>query len=96
MHIQFAPADEQYIKDSVKNGIFPTEEDAVRYAVRFAREQMEAKRNSLLAALQAGEDDIAAGRTVPYTRELMQKLCTEAVRMTKTGEKRVYDPNVIP
>lgn len=96
MHINFAPADEQYIKDSVKNGYFNSEAEAVRSAVRYAREQTEAKRLKLLEALQLGEEDIAAGRTVPYTRELMKELCEEAIKRAKSGERIAYDPNVIP
>ena len=96
MHIEFAEADEQYIKESVRNGDFRSEAEAVRSAVRQAREQKEAKRLKLLEAIRLGEEDIAAGRTTPYTRELMGQLYQEAARKAKSGEKVVYDPDVIP
>jgi Arc/MetJ-type ribon-helix-helix transcriptional regulator len=96
MHIEFAAADEKYIKESVKNGDFRSEAEAVRNAVRQAREQKEAKRLRLLEAIRLGEEDIAAGRTVPYTRELMKELYEEAVRMVKSGEKVAYNPDVLP
>ena len=54
MHIEFANVDEKYIKDSVKNGYYRSEAEAVRDAVRRMREQEEAKRARLLDALQLG------------------------------------------
>jgi Arc/MetJ-type ribon-helix-helix transcriptional regulator len=96
MHIEFAEADEQYIKESVRNGDFRSEAEAVRSAVRQAREQKAEKRLRLLEALRLGEEDIAAGRTIPYTRDLIGQLYQEAVRNVRSGEKAVYDPNVIP
>jgi len=95
MHIDFAADEEQYLKESVKNGDFRSEAEAVRDAVRSAREQKEAKHLRLLEAIQLGEEDVAAGRTIPYTQELMKELCEQAVRMVKSGEKIAYDPDVI-
>ena len=72
MHIEFAPVDELYIKESVKNGYFKSEAEAVRYAVRAVREQQEDKRLRLLNALRAGEEDVAAGRTIPHTTNQLE------------------------
>lgn len=97
MHINFAPVDEQYIKDSVKNGYFCSEAEAVRDAVRLAREQWqenENKRLSLLAALKLGEDDIAAGRVTPYTQELFEQIKRDAIIHAEEG--RELKPDVIP
>jgi len=97
MHIEFAPVDEKYIKDSVKNGYFRSEAEAVRNAVRFAREQWEeneCKRLRLLAALKLAEDDIAAGRGTPYTQELFEQIKQDA--RTHAAEGRELKPDVIP
>ncbi|WP_156304314.1 ribbon-helix-helix domain-containing protein [Nitrosospira briensis] len=42
MHIEFAHVNEKYIKNSVKNGYYRSEAEAVRDAVRRMREQEEA------------------------------------------------------
>ena len=48
----------------------------------------------LLAALEVGERDIAAGRTVPYTRDLLKEIEQEA--RTNTVNNRPANPDVIP
>jgi putative addiction module CopG family antidote len=95
MHIEFARADEEYIKESVKNGYFRSEAEAVRAAVRSAREQNESKRLRLLEALQLGEDDIVAGRTVPYSRELMTQMRQKAAESIENMESQAGH-DVIP
>ncbi len=94
MHIEFAAVDSRYIKDSVKHGYFRSEAEAVRDAVRRAREEQEAKQERLLAALQLGDDDIAAGRVTPYTPALLTKIKKDAARHAKAGRKPKAD--VIP
>ena len=94
MHIEFASVDEQYIKESVKHGYFRSEAEAVRDAVRSAREQKETRRIRLVEALRLGEEDVAAGRTIPYTRELMEQIRKEAKQYAAEGRKP--DPDVIP
>jgi Arc/MetJ-type ribon-helix-helix transcriptional regulator len=96
MHIEFAAVDEQYIKESVKKGYFRSEAEAVRSAVRQAREQQEAKQLKLLEALKLAEDDIAAGRTVPFTSELIREISQEAIRKYKNGEKVEYNSDIMP
>jgi putative addiction module CopG family antidote len=94
MHIELAPVDEKLIKESVKNGIFRSEAEAVRDAVRRAREREEDKQERLLNALRLGDADIAAGRVTPYTPELLNKIESEARSHTATGRKSNSD--VIP
>ena len=94
MHIEFAPVDEKYIKESVKNGYFKSEAEAVRYAVRAAREQAEEKKLRLLQALKLGEDDVAAGRVTRYTSELFDQIMEEAKIHAAEGRKPKSD--VIP
>ncbi len=94
MHIELAPVDEKYIKESVKNGYYRSEAEAVRDAVRRAREQDEAKRERLLEVLRLGQADIAAGRTTPYTPALLDQIEQEARQHAAEGRKP--DLDVIP
>jgi putative addiction module CopG family antidote len=94
MHIELAPVDEKFIKESVKNGIFRSEAEAVRDAVRRAREREEDKQERLLNALRLGDADIAAGRVTPYTPELISKIENEARNHAATDRKP--NPDVIP
>jgi len=94
MHIEFAPVDEKYIKDSVKNGYYRSEAEAVRDAVRRAREQEEAKHSRLLTALQLGEGDASAGRTVPYTPDFLKESTERARKIVKEGKP--LNPDVCP
>jgi putative addiction module CopG family antidote len=87
MHIELAPIDEKFIKESVKNGIFRSEAEAVRDAVRRAREREEEKQERLLNALRLGDADLAAGRVAPYTLELLNQIETEARNHAATGRK---------
>ncbi len=96
MRIELSPADAGYISQLVKNGYFANEEEAVTATIANAREQYEAKVERLNAALQKGIDDIEAGRTVPYTPELLDELFAEAIAEEERGEPLEFDPDVIP
>ncbi len=48
----------------------------------------------LLAALESGERDVAAGRTVPYTPDLLKQ--TEQKARTHAANNRPANPDVIP
>ena len=48
----------------------------------------------LLAAIEIGERDIAAGRTVPYTPDLLEQIEQEA--RTHATNNRLANPDVIP
>jgi putative addiction module CopG family antidote len=94
MHIELAPVDEKYIKESVKNGYYRSEAEAVRDAVRRARELEEAKHSRLLAALEVGEKDIREGRTVLYTPDLIKESTARARKMVADGQ--APNPDVLP
>jgi putative addiction module CopG family antidote len=94
MHIELAPVDEKYIKDSVKNGYYRSEAEAVRDAVRRAREQEEAKHSRLLAALEAGEQALRNGQTAPYTPDFIKESATRARKMVADGQ--APKPDVLP
>lgn len=94
MHIELAPVDEKYIKDSVKNGYYRSEAEAVRDAVRRAREQEEGKHTRLLAALEVGEQAVREGRVKPYTPELLAQIERDARQHAAEGRKP--NPDVCP
>lgn len=94
MHIEFANIDEKYIKDSVKNGYYRSEAEAVRDAVRRMRELEEAKRAHLLEALQLGVDDIEAGRITSYTPDFLEQSEARARQNITAGRKP--NPDVMP
>jgi putative addiction module CopG family antidote len=91
MHIELAPIDEKFIKDAVKNGIFRSEAEAVRDAVRRERERQEEKRERLLEALRVGDADIAAGRVTPYTSDLLNEIEQAARQHAAAGRKPSSD-----
>jgi uncharacterized protein len=78
MNIDFAPADEEFLEDRVRDGAFPSEADVVKYAIGLIREQYAIKHRELLEALQVGLDDIAAGRVTPYTDDLFEQIKQDA------------------
>ena len=77
MNINFPPADAGYIKSKVEGGYYSNATEMVRDAIRRMREQDD-QHGRLLAALEIGERDIAAGRTVPYTPDLLKQIEQEA------------------
>jgi antitoxin ParD1/3/4 len=93
MNINFPPVDAGYIKTKVESGYYSNATEMVRDAVRRMREQDD-QHGRLLAALEAGERDIAEGRTVPYTQDLLKEIELEA--RTHAANKHPANPDVIP
>ncbi|HZV33703.1 MAG TPA: type II toxin-antitoxin system ParD family antitoxin [Verrucomicrobiae bacterium] len=93
MNINFPPVDEGYIKAKVEGGYYSNATEMVRDAIRRMREQDD-QHARLLAALEIGERDITAGRTVPYTPDLLKQIEREARK--HTANKRQAHPDVIP
>jgi hypothetical protein len=58
------------------------------------RETDETKQQRLLRALEIGEADISAGRTTPYTQELLAQIEVDARR--HAAEARKPNPEVTP
>jgi antitoxin ParD1/3/4 len=94
MNIDFPLVDDGYIKGQVQSGFYTNATELVRDAVRRMREADEAKRQRLLRALEIGEADIAAGRTTPYTSELLAQIEADARR--HAAEARKPNPDVTP
>jgi hypothetical protein len=55
------------------------------------REQDDDKRVRLLAALQAGEDEVRAGRVVPYTKDFLDRCEDRARKNLAEGRKPKAD-----
>jgi len=99
MNINFPPMDEQFIKDMVKKGYYSNATEVVRDAVRRQREKGAAERDiehRFSAAIKKGEDDIKAGRTVPYDKNFWKRLEKETKNRAKKGKQLPVDPDVIP
>ena len=92
MNIIFPPVDNGYIKTKVESGYYSNATEMVRDAVRRMREQDD-QHGRLLAALEIGERDIAAGRTVAYTPDLLNQIEQEA--RLHAAKKRRPNPDVI-
>jgi antitoxin ParD1/3/4 len=94
MQIELSSADANYIKEAVRNGYFPSEEEAVTTAIRMMRQEAEAKQQRLRDALQLGQDDIKAGRYSEYTPELFEEIKLNAKNHAREG--RIPKSDVIP
>lgn len=91
MHVNFSPVDENFIKRSVEGGLYGNATELVRDAVRRLRENEEQRHAELVAALQLGENDIANGRTKPYTKALMKEIRERVISRAAAGEKPKSD-----
>ncbi len=90
MNINFPAVDAAYIKSQVENGYYSNATEMVRDAVRHMRQQ-DGQHSRLLGALEIGERDIAAGRTVPYTSDLLDEVEQEA--RAQAAKSRPTSPN---
>jgi putative addiction module CopG family antidote len=95
MNINFAPVDEGYIKSMVESGSYSNATELVRDAVRQFRKQNPLPSSRLQLALQAGINDIEAGRVQPLTKKLMRNIEKEARTRIASGQPLDLDPDVI-
>ena len=86
MHLKFASIDEKFIKEKVESGYYSNETELVKDAVRHMREEEE-KFHRFQAAVRIGDEQIANGKTVPYSRDLMKKIEQRAVIKAQQGKK---------
>ena len=93
MNVNFSPVDASYIKSKVASGYYSNATEMIRDAVRRMREQDD-QQGRLLAALESGERDIAAGRTVTYTPNLLKRIEKEA--RAHSANNRPLNPDAIP
>ena len=94
MNISFPPEDELFIKAKVEAGRYSNPAELILDAVRRLREHEDDRRTRLEAALELGEADIQAGRTIPYTPELLDQIEQEAIEHAAAGRRP--NPDVCP
>ena len=94
MHLKFAHIDEKFIKEKVESGFYSNETELVKDAVRHMREEEE-KFQRFQAAVRIGDEQIASGKTAPYSQELMKKIEQRAVSKAQQG-KKVKNSDVLP
>ncbi len=94
MNINFPPVDDSFIKNMVRSGFYSNATELVRDAVRRMRELDAGKADRLRAALQKGEDDIAAGRVHEYTDTFFDDIIKE-IDEAEPGSIEI-DPDTMP
>ena len=94
MKIEFPQIDEQFIQAQVARGYYGSEEDLVREAVKRLREKESDPHARLIEALERGEADIRAGRTVPYNQEFLDDCEARARENVAKGIRP--NPDVCP
>ena len=79
MHLKFAPVDEKFIKEKVNLGFYSGETELVKDAVRRMREAEE-KIKCFQTAVRIGDEQIANGETIPYSKDLIDKTTKSAIK----------------
>jgi antitoxin ParD1/3/4 len=91
--IPFAPVDERYVKGKVRAGFYASETELVKDAVRHMREEEE-RHKRFLAAVRMGDEQIARGETVAYTKDLLEHMTKNAMARAQKGD--TPNPDVTP
>lgn len=94
MKLDFDPAEQHYLNAIVEQGYCRTIEEAIRKAVRQAREQDEARDARLAALLAEGEADMKAGRFDVFSESLIKKIVAGARKDASMG--KIPDSDVTP
>lgn len=91
MNINLSPEMEAFIKGKVASGYYGNATEVIRDAIR--RMQAEDTRlQAWKAALEQGDDELDAARSVPYTAATLDEITREA----KAPASRPADPDVLP
>jgi len=94
MNIIFPPQEEKYINNLIAKGVYATPTEFVLDAVRRLRKEESQRHDRLMAALEEGEQAIRDGDYEPYTQELFERICKDALADAKAGIKP--NPDVCP
>ncbi len=87
MHLKLGNEFEEFIQGQVASGMYGNATEVIRDALRHMKESQEEKHlESVRMLLAVGEDQIANGKTVPYTDDMLDRLTKEAVRNSKKGK----------
>ena len=92
MQVTLPPDLAAMIRQKVEDGLFESESEVVREALRQMDERDLMER--LRAAIAIAEEEVARGETVPWTPELHATILEEAIRDAKAG--KLPDPDVLP
>jgi putative addiction module CopG family antidote len=87
MEVQLTPDQQAFVREAIAAGRFQREEDAVREALALW-EKRERARAEILAAVDAAEASLAAGRGRVITERSMQDLADE---VKQRGRARLND-----
>jgi putative addiction module CopG family antidote len=87
MEVQLTPDQQAFVREAIAAGRFQREEDAVREALALW-EKRERARAEILAAVDAAEASLAAGRGRVITERSMQELADE---VKQRGRARLND-----
>lgn len=79
MEVHLTPDQEAFVRQAIASGRLQRAEEAVEQALSLW-EQRERNRMEILAALDAAEADVQAGRFVTYTDESLPELAEEIKR----------------
>lgn len=78
MHVSLTPRLEDYVREKVAAGLYNNNSEVIREALRLMAENEVIRRRTIEAALQVGEDDIAAGRYTTYEANEIDKLLEDS------------------
>jgi len=82
MNITLSPALENFVKETVENGLYNNESEVMNEALRLLQVK-EQKRKALFDALDKGFEDLEAGRYEEYTPELLHKITNDVIARNK-------------
>jgi antitoxin ParD1/3/4 len=91
MHINLSPEMETFIKGKVASGYYGNATEVIRDAIRRMQAE-ETRLQAWKAALKKGDDELDAGRSVPYTAAALEEITREA----KAPASKPVDPDVLP
>lgn len=75
---------EAYLQSQVENGLYRSITAAAEAAIKKEMDEYEDRRiASVMAEVQKGIDDIEAGRTIKYTKELMDSIKNKVIEKHK-------------
>lgn len=82
---------EEFIQKLVESGYYASASEVLRDALRLKMEQSERWQNTrLMQLVQEGLDDVAAGRVVPFSEELLNQALQNAKQNALDGKPIPY------
>lgn len=84
MFERLANADRDFIKSQVSEGVYTSEIEVVRDAIRKMREEKERKAY-FHAAIAEGQKAIDEGRTREFTRDVLDEIIQKGIERAKAG-----------